>query len=649
VGKVSRSSNQPPVTGKEKIKMKNLIRKSLMLLLAVFTLLPATTNAEAKPLPQGDDETEVVPLTQSDLETFIEQFVEENMADSHTPGLVVTAVYQGEVLLAEGYGLADIESGRPMTPQTNMRAGSVSKPITSTGVLQLAATGQINLNEPISAYVPNFAFDDGFGPAPTLAQLLTLQGGYGDAVVGTHAPTLDQWLPLDEYIEGNPPDRFMPSGKVISYNSWEHALLGYMMAEVSGDPFDIAMSQFLFEPLGMENSTFTQPLPAPIAENLATGYAYDGEYRVVPLDYVKLSPGIALVTTGEDMGRFMQALLNDGWLNRDQVLAPETISGMLQRQEALHDFSRSRTYGFSEINISGRQAIYQDGNGIGHGNRMVLIPEYELGIFLSINHRHLGFDAASTPASTFMKDLSKAIVERYVPAITSEDVPFAPLANASERASRFSGHYRLAGTPQDDFFKLNALLDNVNVKDNQDGTITIGSRRYTEVEPNVFQSKSNPGFFVLFVENSIGEIEWLTFGGTGSYQKVNWYETPTTQFALLGFMLISFLTGIFSTAFSQKRNWIIGLINLLGLVFILGLAFLMTQADLILFYKSIPSTVKLLFLMPWVVSGLSVIYALYLAKVWQTPTATKQKLMYSLNFVSVICFIWFAQYWNLFG
>jgi CubicO group peptidase (beta-lactamase class C family) len=629
--------------------MKNLIRKSLIILLAITTLLSATTITEAKPLPQIDGEDEVFALTQNDLQAFVEQYVNDHMADSHTPGLVITVVYQGEVLLAEGYGLADIEKGVPMTAQTHMRAGSVSKPITSTGILELAATGQINLNESLSAYVPELVFDDGFGPAPTLAQLLTLQGGYGDAVVGTHAPTLDQWLPLDVYLEENPPERFMPSGKVLSYTSWEHALLGYTMAEVSGQPFDLAMSQYLFEPLGMENSTFTQPLPAPIAENLATGYAYDGDFQVVPLDYVQLTPGIGLVTTGEDMGRFMQALLNGGGFNRDHVLAPETISGMLQRQEALHENSRSRTYGFSEINISGRQAIYQDGNGIGHGNRMMLFPDQELGIFLSINHRILANDLTSTSAYAFMKNLSQAIVERYVPVSISEDIPFTPLANAEERASRFTGHYRLAGIPQGDFFKLGALLNNVSVKDNQDGTITIGSRRYTEVEPNVFQSETNPGFFVLFAEDDNGSVNWLTFGGTGSYQKVNWYETPTTQIALIGFMLISFLTGFFITVFSRKKNWLIGLINLLGLVFIFGLAYMMTQADLIFFYKTIPSTLKLLFLLPWVVSGISVIYVLYLAKVWQTLSTTKQKLMYSLNFVSVICFIWFAQYWNLFG
>ena len=629
--------------------MKSLIRNSLILLATAVMILFATTKTEAKTLTQIDGENEVIELTQSDLQVFVERYVNEHMADSHTPCLVITVVYQGEVLLAEGYGLADIEKGVPMTAQTHMRAGSVSKPITSTGVLQLAATGQINLNEPISAYVPDLEFDDGFGPAPTLAQLLTLQGGYGDAVVGTHAPTLDQWLPLDVYLEENPPERFMPSGKVLSYNSWEHALLGYMMAEVSGQPFDNAMSQYLFEPLGMENSTFTQPLPAHIADNLATGYAFDRDFQEVPLDYVQLSPGIGLVTTGEDMGRFMQALLNGGWLNSDQVLAPETISGMLQRQEALHEYSRSRTYGFSEINISERQGIYQDGNGIGHGNRMMLFPEQELGIFLSINHRILANDVTHTPAYIFMKNLSQAIVERYVPVSISEDIPVTPLANAGERADRFTGHYRLAGTPQGDFFKLGALLDNVNVKNNQDGTITIGSRRYVEVEPNVFQSETNPGFFVLFAEDDTGNVEWLTFGGTGSYQKVNWYETPTTQIALLGFMLISFLTGIFITAFSRKRNWLVGLTNLLGLVFILGLAHLMTQADLVLFYKTIPASVKLIFLVPWIISGLSVIYALYLAKVWQMPNTAKQKLMYSLNFVSVICFIWFAQYWNLFG
>ena len=608
-----------------------------ILLLTAFSEAP---SSEAATAPQSSPES---------LTTFVDAFVEEKMAASHTPGLVITVVYEGEVVLSKGYGVANIETNRPMTAQTNLRAGSLSKPVTSAGVLQLAANGQIVLDAPVSDYLTELPLEDEYGAAGTVAQLLTLKGGYADTVLQTHSPTVEEWQPLADYLQDNLPPRVLPPGKVHSYNSWEHALLGQAMAEVSGQPFDQAMADTMFQPLGMAQSTFTQPIPESIAANLASGYAFiDGEYEEVPLDYVNLSPGIALVTTGEDMGRFMLALLNDGELDGKPVLAPSTTAGMLNRQGAVHPRSRGRSYGFSEVTLANRQVLYQDGNGIGHGNRMILVPEHKLGIFLSTNHRPLANDASSTPAYMFMKDLSTVLLEQYLPAANRDGSPLSPLPSAAARAPRYTGHYRLAGTSQQDFFKLGALLDNVNVSDNGDGTITIGSKQYVEVEPLLFQSKTDPGFFVVFVEDNGGEIVWLTFGGTGSYQKVRWYETPAVQLIMAAIMLLGFLSFIITMPFSRYRHWPVWLMSLIGLAFLAGLAYMMMQADLILFFKTIPLATKLLFLLPWLSGALALTYPLALTSLWRKRPAARVWLLYGLNMAAAAAFTWFVNYWNLY-
>jgi CubicO group peptidase (beta-lactamase class C family) len=612
----------------------------IFLLILLFAASSEVPSSEAATAPQNSPET---------VTTIVDAFVVEKMAASHAPGLVITIVYQGEVVLSRGYGVANIETNRPMTAQTNLRAGSLSKPVTSAGVLQLAANGQIALDAPVSDYLTELPLEDEYGAAGTVAQFLTLQGGYANTVMQTHSPTVEEWQRLADYLQDNLPPRVLPPGKVHSYNSWEHALLGQAMAEVTGQPFDQAMADTLFQPLGMAQTTFTQPMPESIAANLATGYAFiDGEYEEVPLDYVNLSPGIALVTTGEDMGRFMMALLNDGELDGKPVLAPSTVAGMLNRQVAVHPRSRGRTYGFSEVTLGNRQVLYQDGNGIGHGNRMILAPEYKLGIFLSTNHRPLANDASSTPAYMFMKDLSTVLLEQYLPAVNRDGSPLSPLPNAAARAPRYTGHYRLAGTPQEDFFKLGALLDNVNVSDNGDGTITIGSKQYVEVEPLLFQSKTDPGFFVVFVEDDGGEIVWLTFGGTGSYQKVRWYETPTFQLIMAAIMLLGFLSFMIIMPFSHYRHWPVWLMSLIGLAFLAGLATMMMQADLILFFKTIPLATKLLFLLPWLSGALALTYPLALTCLWRMRPAARVWLLYGLNMAAAAAFIWFVNYWNLY-
>lgn len=630
--------------------MKRLQLWSTLLFVLLFLVLTAVPSTEAASPRNHPPENNLEALSAESLAGFVDAFVAEKMTDAHAPGLVITVVSEGDVLLSQGYGLADQASRRPMTAQTNLRVGSVSKPVTSAAVLQLVAGGQMALDAPVSEYLPDLPLADGYGPAGSVAQMLTLKGGYPDKVLQSHAPTLAAWQPLDVYLQDNLPPRVLPPGKVHSYNSWEHALLGQAMAKVSGQPFPQVMDETLLQPLGMARSTFDQPLPDAVAANLASGYHFqDGAYQEVPLDYVNLSPGIALVTTGEDMGRFMLALLNNGVLDGRPVLAPATVAGMLQRQEPVHPLSRGRTYGFSEVTLAGHPVLYHDGNGIGFSNRIILDPEHRLGIFLSTNHRLLAPDLSHTAASIFIKDLSVALLEHYLPASEEgAETPLAPLPDAAARAPRYAGNYYLAGTPRNDFFKLNALLDNVNVGDNGDGTITIGSNRYVEVEPLLFQSTANPGFFVVFAEGEEGAVELLTFGGTGSYQKADWYVTPTAQIALLAIMLFGFLALVIVIPFSRYRPWTIWLMSLVNIVFLAGLTIMMLQVDPLLFFKSISLQTRLLFLLPWLGGVLALTYPWVLASLWRQGSTPRVWSLYALNIAATVAFFWFVSTWNLY-
>ncbi len=618
-------------------------------LLVLMVVLFGGSRPVAAAAPPLEPANTVREITAEEVEGFVDRYIESNMESAQVPGLVVTVVHDGQVILSNGYGYADIATQRPMTAQTNLRAGSVSKPVMSAAVLQLVEQGKIALDEPVSTYITDLPLEDRFGSASTVSQLLTLKGGYADTVLLSHSSSLEEWQPLDEYLAENLEPRAMPPGLVHSYSSWEHALLGYAVEQVSGQPYDRIVDQNLFQPAGMTRTTFSQPLPQDILDNLAIGYNYaGGEYDVVPLDYVLLSPGIALVTTGEDMGRFMLALLNEGNLNGRQIMEAETAESLLTRQEEVHPYSRGRSYGFSEITLAGRQGFYHDGNGIGFGNRMILMPSREFGIFLSINHRPLAPDAGPTPAYRFMRELSTALIERYIPADEVEAPTVQPLADAAERASRYTGHYRLAGTPQNDFFKMGALMDNVDVSNNHDGTITIGSKFYIEVEPLVFQSLADLGFFVIFVEDEQGQVEFLTFGGTGSYKKVAWYETAGLQMALLAAMVLVFLASLIALPFAGRRHWPVGAIALLNLIFVVGVGIMMFRADLIAFFKEIPTVTSLLLLLPWLSAVLVVVLPLYWLKVGRRGSTGRIKIYYGLTTMAAVAFTWFVFYWHLY-
>ncbi|MGD2026594.1 MAG: serine hydrolase domain-containing protein [Anaerolineales bacterium] len=590
-------------------------------------------------------------ITAEAVEHFISSYLGAKMESAHAPGVAVVVVSQGEVVFESGFGFADLETQTPMTADTPVRAGSVSKPVTSTAVMQLVEQGRLDLDAPISKYIDDVDFDDRYDHASTVSQLLTLTGGYPDQLVGSHAVDAASWLPLGEYLATRMAPRVNPPGTVLSYTSLEHSLLAYAVEKVSGRAYPQVFEDTLFEPLGMSQTTYQQPLPEPIQAGMAAGYLFDGgQYQEVPMDFVHQSGGIALVTTAADMGRYMLALLNGGELDGVRVLSQETVEQILTRQASAHEFSRGRTYGFTEINFSGRQVLYHDGNGIGFANRMVLSPEHDFGMFVTVNHRALNKAAKSADAYDMIKGLSTEVLKTFLPESPVESVSgLERMPDAAERAAEYAGHYQLAGTAPTDFFRVNALLDNVDVGDNRDGSITIGSNRYEEVEPGLFRSLSAPNFFVVFTEDETGAARYLTFGGTGSYKKVPGYQSLNTQLGVVGGMLLVFLSMTIVWPFTRYGSIVFWLVSLLNLVFFVGFALIMTQADIVQFFKTIPFGAKLVFAIPWISGALSLSLPFLLALVWKDAAVPLLgRLHSSLTTAASFIFIWFTYFWRLF-
>jgi CubicO group peptidase (beta-lactamase class C family) len=98
----------------------------VLVLFSAFLVEGKMALAESQPIRMSSGaHTEIDPES---LEAFLDEYIPENMERSHVPGLVIIVVEGDEVLLSKGYGYADLENRIPMTPQTNVRAGSVSKP-----------------------------------------------------------------------------------------------------------------------------------------------------------------------------------------------------------------------------------------------------------------------------------------------------------------------------------------------------------------------------------------------------------------------------------------------------------------------------------------------------------------------------------------
>jgi CubicO group peptidase (beta-lactamase class C family) len=588
-------------------------------------------------------------LDQSPAGPVVDALVAEGMARAGVPGLVAVVVQDGRIAFAKGYGLADVARRIPMTPQTNLRAGSVSKPISAAAIMRLIQDGRLALDAPIDRYLPGVVRPDGYGRASTVAQLLTMTGGYTDDVLQVHAPTTAEFEPLCDFVQRRVSSRQVQPG-VMVYSSWNLGLLGCAVERITGRRYDEVVADAVFAPLGMRNSSFRQPLPPAIAANLAAGYFVHGERTtVVPNDLVPLSPGIGLVTTGEDLGRFMAALLPAPGAPGSPILNDDALRAVLTRQATVHPLLRGRTYGFSDAPFGPPGTIYHDGNGIGFGSRMVLVPQRRLGIFVGINHRALGPSLNPTPAFGFARGLAVKLLERFDPEPAAARAPMSPVPNPNDGLARFAGQYQAAGSPRHNLMKLGMLFDYANVSANTDGTLTIGALRYARVQPALFQSLKYPDTLAAFLDDERGQVRYLSFGGTGAYERVPWYgRLDVHAGAGLACALVS-LAYVCVWPFRRRGSWLPWALALVNLGFFIGWGLLLAFGDLLVLFKTIPWAMRLVLALPWI--GI-VLGAWQLTRPWTAGkvgvAARLERWAPRLVAVAAIPILGLAVYWRLF-
>ena len=186
----------------------------------------------------------------------------ENFLDSHDAAGVAVAVVRDEEVVSSGFGVRDIGSGAPVTPETMFHLASVSKPFVATAIVSLATAREadepvIDLDAPIVDWVPEFTLADGRAGEVTARGLLTHSSGLPDvADYGWHDPQLGDDA-LSEFARSLSGWRLQAEpGSAYSYSNAGYELLGLLLSRVMGVTFEEAVRQQVLAPLGMRTSTF---------------------------------------------------------------------------------------------------------------------------------------------------------------------------------------------------------------------------------------------------------------------------------------------------------------------------------------------------------------------------------------------------------
>lgn len=400
-------------------------------------------------------------LSTADVDAWLDGYVPAALAREGIPGASVAVVHDGEVVTTRGFGWADVDAREPVDPdRTLFRVGSISKVFTATAVMQLVEAGQVDLDTDVAEYV-----DVDLERPVTLRQLLTHTGGFEEKVQGLIGGP-DETVDLRDALTTDPPEQVYEPGTVPAYSNYGNALAGLVVEEVAGRPFEEVLADEVLAPAGMTSSTFAQPLPADLADRLASGYAAPGADPAA-FETVGTAPAGALTSSATDMAEFMLAQLGAGAElvsaeTRTQMQAPaldEDSLGGLARGDRM-------TLGWFDRDRGGHRVVEHGGDTTVFHSDLALWPEDGSGIFVTLNGS--GDDAMST--AELRTGLLEGFGDRYHPG--DEPAP-APPADAEEQAAALAGTYETSRTVRSNFLAAAYAVGQTTVSAEDDGRVVL--------------------------------------------------------------------------------------------------------------------------------------------------------------------------------
>lgn len=371
--------------------------RSLVVLLAIWVYGSAA-------VAQPSDET---------IAAFVDSYISRAVAERGIPGAAVVLVKDGRAFFERGYGVADYESRRPISPEHSvLRQGSTAKLFVWVLVMQLVEEGRLDLDADVNRYL-DFRIPDAFGAPITLRHLMTHTAGFADRV-----PMVDwesRHAPFAIRVRDNLPERVYAPGSTIAYSNYGAALAGYIVERLRGKPFERVVEERIFEPLSMTSSTLDQPVPGPLQPRLVSNYSASSR-TPAPFDSVGLAPAGSASASPRDMGRFVAMLMTGG---RPRVLSPDALARMTQLEQPLGPgISAGLGLGFIVGEYRGVRYAGHGGSMPAAATDLKIFPEQGLGWYIGFNGR--GVNGTALP---LREELLRAVIDRFyasAPAVTPE-------------------------------------------------------------------------------------------------------------------------------------------------------------------------------------------------------------------------------------
>jgi CubicO group peptidase (beta-lactamase class C family) len=312
----------------------------------------------------------------------INHLVNSYVSDHHVPGLSIAVIDRGNVVLVEGYGLADVENSVPATADTVYRIASLSKSITATSTMKLVEEGKLTLDAPIHKYCPQFPEK----PWPiTTRELLSHQSGIRDYRNDAETVNTKHYSSIQEALSqfANDPLDFEPGTK-MQYTSYGYIVLGCVIEGASGTSYQSYMRQAVFEPAQMPATRLDDVFA--IIPHRARGYRLNASGELENAIFVDASnkpPGSGINSSARDMGNFVAALYGGRLVSKrvfDEMLTPAVTR---DKKPTIYGFGFFR--GGPIGSYRGLEEAGHGGDQQGFSSVLYLLPGRQFGVVILSN------------------------------------------------------------------------------------------------------------------------------------------------------------------------------------------------------------------------------------------------------------------------
>ena len=318
-------------------------------------------------------------------ERLFSAWLEGQIAYRGLPGIAVGVVSDQELVWSKGFGFADVQAKRPMTPSTQFRMASHSKLFTATSIMQLREQGKLRLDDPVSKHLAWFTLkpagdDDG---EVTIEQLLTHASGL-PREAGDHWSTNEFPTGVEvKALMSNRQAAFAPATR-WKYSNLAYTIAGMVVEAVSGERWADYVQRHIYGPLGMTQSSVDKNVPG-----LTVGYGRrmpDGSRATIPfIDARGMASATGITSNVEDMARFVSAQFRKGKRGSRQILGTGSLREMHRARSVEENWMSGTGIGFSISRFRDRTYVGHGGGYLGNTTQTMIQLDDKVAVIVLTN------------------------------------------------------------------------------------------------------------------------------------------------------------------------------------------------------------------------------------------------------------------------